>query len=76
MVDVYGGCSEGLKNMYAVANPVRGLLDRKISEGYLLKQSSNESNHKNKNRAKTTKKKGKTIGEKEDARKDRYHTVV
>ena len=75
MVDVYGGCSEGLKNMYAVANPVRGLLDRKSSEGHLLIRSSNESNHKNKNRAKTTKKKGKTK-EKEDTRKDRYHTVV
>ena len=64
MVNVYGGCSEGLKIMYAVANPVRGLLDRKSSEWHLLTQSSNESNHKNKNRAETTKERKKKGGKK------------
>ena len=63
MVGVYGGCSEGLKNMHAVANPVRCLLDRKRSEGHLLTQSSNENNHKNKNRAKTTKERKKKMPE-------------
>ena len=44
--------------IYVVANPVRGLLDRKRSEEYLL-QSSNESmkqKQKNKTKQKMTKK--------------------
>ena len=41
--------------IYAVANPVRGMLDRKISEEHL--QSSNESIKQNK--TKNDKKKGK-----------------
>ena len=43
--------------------PIRYVVYRKRSEGHLLTQSFNENNHKNKNRAKTTKERKKKMPE-------------